>query len=135
MHHKTAARNRDQYFLISLKPLMIAALFLPFCPEGGATGTQLQWVQGAVHPTACRLSALSSESGTAALISDWGTHRVVHGVLLSGKEDFFIQTALPEQALCSAAPKDDEAGAVEWQQGFKVFIPGSAAPRYVCYLC
>lgn len=66
----------------------------------------------------CPHSAL--DHATAALGSIWRSHRVVHGVLLGGKEDFFIQTALPEQDVCSAAPKDDEAGAVEWQQGFKV---------------
>ena len=41
-------------------------------------------------------------------------------MLLGGKEDFFIQTAMPDQDIGSAAPKDDEAGAIEWQQGFKV---------------
>ncbi|CAL5227089.1 g9995 [Coccomyxa viridis] len=54
---------------------------------------------------------------------------VVHGVLLGGREDFFIQTALPEQDISSAAPKDDEAGAVEWQQGFKV--ARDALPPYI----
>ena len=46
--------------------------------------------------------------------------RVVHGVLLGGRADFFIQTALPEEDIGAAAPKDDDAGALEWQQGFKV---------------
>ena len=46
--------------------------------------------------------------------------RVVHGVLLGGGEDFFIQMSLPEQDIGAAAPQDDAAGAVEWQQGFMV---------------
>lgn len=41
-------------------------------------------------------------------------------MLLGGREDFFIQTALPEEDIGGAAPKDDDAGALEWQQGFKV---------------
>ena len=46
--------------------------------------------------------------------------RVVHGVLLGGAEDFFIQMAAPEQDIGAAAPQDDAAGAIEWQQGFTV---------------
>ena len=41
-------------------------------------------------------------------------------MLLGGKEDFFIQTAMPEQEVNSGVARDDDAGAVEWQQGFKV---------------
>ena len=44
----------------------------------------------------------------------------MHGVLLGGGEDFFIQTAVPEQDIGAAAPQDDAAGAIEWQQGFTV---------------
>ncbi len=46
--------------------------------------------------------------------------RVVHGVLLGGGEDFFIQMAAPEQDIGAAAPQNDAAGAIEWQQGFMV---------------
>ena len=55
-------------------------------------------------------------------------------MLLGGREDFFIQTALPEQDISSAAPKDDEAGAVEWQQGFKVCRAPSASPQDISTL-
>ena len=41
-------------------------------------------------------------------------------MLLGGREDFFIQMAVPEQDIGTAAPKDDATGAIEWQQGFTV---------------
>ncbi|CAK0758510.1 hypothetical protein CVIRNUC_002625 [Coccomyxa viridis] len=54
---------------------------------------------------------------------------VVHGVLLGGGEDFFIQMAAPEQDIGAAAPQNDAAGAIEWQQGF--MVAREALPPYI----